>query len=46
MNHFLLLIVYYLTKLIESEEITTLEGCRLERAKGIIEEILRNRGFK
>jgi hypothetical protein len=46
MNHFLLLIVYYLTKLIESEEKTTLEGMRLERVKGIVEEILRNRGFK
>lgn len=34
------------TKLIESEEITTLEGVRLERAKGIIEETLSNRGFK
>ena len=46
MNNFLLVINYYLTKLLESEEITTLEGMRLERAKGIIEEILSNRGFK
>jgi hypothetical protein len=47
MNHFLLLIYWYVNKCLETpKELTEYEEMRLKRAQGIIKEILKGRGYK
>ena len=47
MNHLLLLILYYIGKALETpKQLTEYEEMRIERAQGIIEEILNGRGYK